>query len=189
MFVLGCGAPAGDVGPGDTTSTSAATQGSSSGSSSDASTTTTTAQDGSTGAPVGDGVLQCVETCEVPSECCLPGTACPGPYPSNVDCVDGLCVRPQCDDDASCTAIDPAQTCALVGGLRTCVTACAEDGDCAALGDGYTCSADTDDGAAICFLRCDAPGVICGNQTCDAGSGLCACASSGQCQSDWVCVD
>lgn len=189
MILLACGTP--DDGDADSTSTTTTATTSGGESSSTAATHDSSGggQGSSSGGPVGDGVMQCVETCEVPSECCLPGTPCPGPYPYNVDCVDGLCVPAQCDDDDSCTAVDPAQTCALVGGLRTCVTACAADGDCAAQGAGYTCSGATDEGASICFERCDAPGVICGNQTCDAASGLCACASAGQCQSDWVCVD
>lgn len=149
----------------------------------------TAAADSSSGGPVGDGILQCVESCGVPSDCCLPGMPCPGAYPYNVDCVDGLCVPAQCDDDDSCTAIDPGQACVLVRGLRTCVTACAADGDCAGLGASYTCSGVADDGSAVCFERCDAAGVFCGNQACDPVSGLCTCETAGMCQSDWECVD
>jgi len=146
------------------------------------------AADTSTG-PAGDGILQCVETCEVPSECCLPGTPCPGPYPYNVDCKDGRCVAPHCEDDDDCAAIHEGGVCRPVRGRPSCVLPCDDDAACAVFGTHYLCVGTTDLGERHCFEHCDQQGVFCGNATCDPTSGLCVCTGDGQCQSDWTCVD
>lgn len=146
----------------------------------DATTTTE-----STGAPPGDGILWCVETCMVPAECCLPGTTCPGPYPNNFDCIAGLCTPAVCVDDADCMTVDPASVCRDVRGVATCIVPCSDPADCTV----GTCDGVDDAGTTFCFERCDAPGQFCGNQTCDAATGLCVCTSDGQCQSDWLCLD
>jgi hypothetical protein len=157
----------------------------------DTTTTTSTSEgpaDTSTGV-VGDGILVCVETCEVPSECCLPGTPCPGPYPYNFDCKGGLCTRAHCEADEDCAAINVGGVCKPVHGTPSCVVPCEDDTPCAALGIHYVCMGTTDEGARVCLEHCDQAGVFCGNQTCDPMSGLCVCTSDGQCQSDWICVD
>lgn len=157
-------------------------------------TTTATTESGpgaesSSGPAPGDGILQCVETCTVPSECCLPGTPCPGPYPYNVDCKDGLCVRPHCEADEDCAAIHEGGVCTPVHGVPSCVLPCESDDACTGLGAHYLCRGTTDEGATICLEHCDQEGVFCGNATCDPTSGLCVCESDGQCQSKWVCLD
>lgn len=139
----------------------------------------------STGAPPGDGISWCVETCMVPVECCLPGTPCPGPYPNNVDCIGGLCTPAVCVDDTDCAAVDPASVCRDVRGTATCIVPCTGPTDCTV----GTCDGVDDAGTAFCFERCDAPGQFCGNQTCDVATGLCVCTGDGQCQSDWLCLD
>ena len=150
--------------------------------------TSTSADGSSTTGPVGDGVLQCVETCTVPLDCCVPGEPCPGPYPYNVDCIGGLCRQAVCVDDAECEAYLTGTLCREVRGLATCVLPCADDAPCTAATLG-TCTGTDDAGATYCLDRCDAPGAFCGNQTCDAATGLCTCTGDGQCQSDWRCID
>jgi hypothetical protein len=184
-FAIACPAdeePAQDAG--DTTAV-ATSSGATSSSGGDPSTG---ADGSSTTGPVGDGVLQCVETCSVPLDCCIPGEPCPGPYPYNVDCIGGLCRQAVCVDDAECEAYLSGTLCREVRGLATCVLQCADEAPCEAAGLG-TCSGTDDAGATYCLERCDAPGAFCGNQTCDAGTGLCTCSGDGQCQSDWRCVD
>jgi hypothetical protein len=178
--LLACSGPA-DADESATTDMSA--------SSTSGSTTTagSTGLDGSssTGPPPGDGILECTETCTVPLDCCLPGTVgCPGAYPYNVDCRDGVCVPAFCVENDECTVA--GEECHVVRGVATCVMPCAADPECTAPS---TCAGSTDDGIAFCFERCDAPGVFCGNETCDPTTGLCLCTSSGQCQFNEDCLD
>jgi len=184
FFVGACAAD------GESTSSSASTSSSSSSTSTSTSTssTTTAPADTSTGEP-GDGLFQCVEMCEVPSECCVPGLPCPGPYPNNVDCQNGLCVPPICVEDADCEAAAAGTVCRSVRDHMACVIPCTDDAPCTAAALGACVGTDDDDGGSFCFVRCDAPGQFCGNQVCDAASGLCTCNSDGNCQSDWVCID
>lgn len=183
-WLAGC--PATSDSSGDATSSGgqADTTGTTTGTSSSGVTT----EGSSTTGPVGDGVLQCVETCTVPSDCCIPGEPCPGPYPYNVDCIDDLCVPPRCVDDEDCAAILPDAVCRAVGSRDDCVLPCTDDGPCTAAALG-TCAGVDDDGGSFCMVRCDDPGMFCGNQTCDAANGLCTCTGDGQCQSDWRCID
>jgi hypothetical protein len=147
--------------------------------------TTLADESSTTGPPPGDGVLECVETCTVPLDCCLPGTVgCPGAYPYNVACVDGFCVPPPCMADDECP--QTGDLCRDVGGVATCVTPCADDDACT---PPSTCAGTSDDGIAFCFERCDAPGVFCGNETCDVATGLCVCTSSGDCPNNEECID
>ena len=182
MSLVGC--PTSDAPSDDTSTTMLATT---TATATGTTTGTSTADAGTTG-PVGDGLLQCVETCAVPLDCCTPGTPCPGPYPHNVDCIDGLCVPPTCVDDEDCAAYLAGTVCREVRGHADCVLPCTDDVPCEAADLG-TCAGTDDEGAAFCFLRCDAPGEFCGAQTCDPASGLCVCAGDGSCQSDWVCID
>lgn len=184
-FALGCTAeePEADLdstssGDGSTTTTLTATN----------PTTLADESSSTTGPPPGDGILQCTEVCTVPLDCCLPGEpACPGAYPFNVDCVDGVCRPPHCEGDDDCT--NDGESCRAVRGTSTCITACADDGACLGLGASFTCSGTTDEGDAFCFERCDAAGVFCGNETCDPVSGLCVCTDSGDCPNNEECLD
>ncbi len=170
---------ASDGGSSETSATSAAVTGA-----------TGVGADSSTGAPMGDGILQCTRTCEVPFDCCLPDMpGCPGAYPNNVACVDGFCRSVGCTSDADCTGQLAGQVCREVRGVPRCVTLCTDDTPCAIPGPGGACVGMTDDGETTCFTRCDAPGEFCGSTTCDPASGLCVCATSGVCQVDWECVD
>jgi hypothetical protein len=152
-------------------------------------TSSTSAVDESstTGPPPGDGVLECTDTCTVPLDCCLPGTiGCPGAYPYNFDCLDGVCLRPYCLEDDECTTA--GEVCREVRGVATCVLPCDVDPEACTPG-GTACAGTTDDGLPFCFERCDAPGVSCGNQTCDAATGLCVCDNPNDCPSNQTCVD
>jgi hypothetical protein len=152
--------------------------------------TTSADETSSTGPPPGDGILQCTEVCTVPLDCCLPGTpGCPGAYPFNVDCVDGVCTPPQCESDDDCAGA--AERCRPVRGVATCVTPCNGDGDpaCSPLGTTWTCEGTDDDLQTFCVERCEQPGVFCGNQTCDPNTGLCVCTDSGDCPNNQECID
>ena len=141
--------------------------------------------------PEGDGITECIRTCDGPFDCCPAGSegSCPGAYPWNLDCIAGLCVPGQCESDADCPAGDPPQACRAVNGLRICVTLCDADPEvCTQPNTGLACSATTDEGEGYCFESCDSPNVFCGNQSCDAQSGHCVCRDSGQCLSGWVCL-
>jgi hypothetical protein len=178
---LGC-AVSDDAADEGTTTSSSTTAGST------AVTNPTTLADESSsgGPPPGDGVLECIETCTVPLDCCLPGTVgCPGVYPYNVDCKDGFCVPPYCVADDECP--NAGDLCRDVRGVATCVTPCADERDACTAPS--ACVGTSDDGLAICFERCDAPGVFCGNQTCDVDTGLCVCTSSGDCPNNQECID
>jgi hypothetical protein len=181
--VLGC--VVSDDGADEESSTSA-TSGSS-GSTTAVTNPTTLADDSSTtGPPPGDGVLECIEICTVPLDCCLPGTVgCPGAYPYNVECRDGVCTPPHCMADDECP--NAGDLCRDVRSVATCVTPCADDS--AACTAPAACVGTTDEGLTFCFERCDAPGVFCGNQTCDADTGLCVCTSSGDCPNNQECID
>jgi hypothetical protein len=183
----------------ETGTTSAA--GSSSGelegsSSSSSSSSGASAGDGSSSTtlvwPPDDGISECIRTCEGPFDCCPAQSAgsCPGPYPWNLECIDGLCVPGQCTTDADCPATaGPAQVCRPVDGLRICVTPCADDPNACVQSDtALACSAMTDEGEAYCFRSCDQPDVFCGSQSCDPQSGRCVCRDGGQCINGWVCV-
>ncbi len=184
---LGCQATESDDDGDDSTTT---TGGSSTTTLTATNPTTLADESSSTGPPPGDGILQCTEVCTVPLDCCLPGTpGCPGAYPFNVDCVDGVCTRPHCEGDEDCTG--DVERCLPVRNVATCVTPCAGDGDpaCLPLGTSWTCEGTTDEGETYCVERCDAPGVFCGNETCDAATGLCVCTESGDCPSNEECLD
>jgi len=186
-LAVACGTDSGADGDGPAETSSSSTTDTGSGTTTTESTTE--AADTSTGAPPGDGILQCTEVCTVPLDCCVFGTAgCPGAYPYNVDCRDGVCVPPHCVEDDECTGA--GEVCRPVRGVATCVTPCADDPEvCTPLGASLACVGTTDDGVSICFERCDEPGVFCGNPTCDPETGLCVCTSSGQCQVNHECLD
>jgi hypothetical protein len=140
--------------------------------------------------PTDDDILQCVLTCELPADCCPPGTAgsCPtGSYPYNFMCIDGLCVSPPCLSDDDC--VDEGEACVVIRGAARCVVPCdGDDAPCTAVAMDLSCSGTADDASLYCFAHCENPGVFCGNQSCDAATGECVCTSVGQCQVDWDCV-
>lgn len=141
--------------------------------------------------PPDDGITECMRTCEGPFDCCPAGSegSCPGAYPYNIDCIEGLCVPGRCESDDECPAADPPLSCRPVGGLPTCVTLCDDDPTvCMQPNTGFSCSAQTDEGEGYCFERCDSGFVPCANQTCDPDSGRCVCSSSGQCLNGWQCA-
>jgi hypothetical protein len=140
--------------------------------------------------PTDDDLLQCVRTCEVPHDCCPPGSQglCPsGTFPYNFMCIDGLCVEPPCTSDDDC--VSEGEACVVIRGAPRCVVPCdSDDAPCIAVANELTCSGNADDGRRYCLAHCENPGVFCGNQSCDAATGECVCTSAGQCQVDWECV-
>lgn len=152
------------------------------------------ASDESTGSgwplPTDDDLLTCLRTCELPADCCPPGSEgqCPsGTFPYNYSCIEGICVFPPCLADTDC--LGDGEQCLLVRGYPSCVLPCdGDDAPCAAIDPSLTCSGTTDDGLGYCFEHCSSPGVFCGNQTCDQMTGECVCADAGQCQASWDCV-
>jgi len=152
------------------------------------------ATDASTGPswplPTDDDLLTCVRTCELPSDCCPPGSQgeCPSSsYPYDIMCIEGLCLAPLCLADTDC--LGEGEVCREVGGLPSCVLTCdGDDAPCMAADPSLTCSGSTDAGEGYCFAHCAQRGS-CGIQlTCDEASGVCVCAGAGQCQTDWSCV-
>lgn len=191
---IGCADPTPSPQTGTTSSGGSSTsdQGASSTSSSGESTSDS-ADESSTSLtwPPDDGLTECIRGCDGPFDCCPAGSegSCPGPYPWNLDCIDGLCVPGQCTSDADCPTADPAQACRAVDGLQICVTLCGDDPTvCTQPNTGLACSGATDEGDAYCFESCDSPGVFCGNESCDAESGRCVCRDGGQCLNGWVCA-
>ncbi|MCX4240822.1 hypothetical protein [Paraliomyxa miuraensis] len=140
--------------------------------------------------PTDDDLLTCVRTCELPSDCCPPGSEgqCPGgTYPHNYSCVDGLCIFPPCLADTDC--LGEGEQCLLVRGYPSCVLPCdGDDAPCMAIESHLTCSGTTDEGQSYCLEHCGTAGVFCGNQTCDQRTGECVCADAGQCIATWDCV-
>jgi hypothetical protein len=163
-------------------------------------TTTGDASSSSTGAaestgpvyplPTEDEILQCLRTCELPFDCCPPGTMglCPSSeFPYNFACIDGLCIAPPCTSDDEC--VNEGEACVVIRGYPRCVVPCdGDDAPCTAVDASLTCSGTADDMSLYCFAHCENPGVFCGNQSCDAATGECVCTSSGMCQVDWECV-
>jgi hypothetical protein len=141
----------------------------------------------------------CAKQCEVPADCCpddAPEGApeCPGAYPRNWGCEEGLCVTPRCETDADCTE----GACRATDGVSSCVRTCSADADCepepdpehddgisGGLGSiAATCSATSDDGTRICAGEippcesdddCLAPGSHC------LGDGRCGCRADDDC--------
>lgn len=140
--------------------------------------------------PTDDDLLTCVRSCEFPSDCCPPDSTglCPGGFPFNYMCIEGLCVAPPCMADDECTGA--GEVCRPVRGLPSCVLPCdGDDAPCMAADPDLTCMGMTDDGDAYCFAHCSTPGGSCGIQLqCDEASGECVCAGEGQCQTNWLCV-
>ncbi len=155
----------------------------------------------------------CAKRCAVASDCCPPGVAgCPGEYPQNYDCVDGLCSAPHCTLDAHCGSLAGTQglplSCVAIGGRFGCTERCASQDDCHGP---TTCDGRADDGGAICrwSATCSADRPCLGNLHCMGGScrclldsdcgsnpkvhcvdGACGCATDSDCQPNLdVCTD
>jgi hypothetical protein len=124
------------------------------------------------------------------ADCCPDGVDdCPGEFPWNVECQDGLCAYGGCVDDDDC-AIITGTTCEPAFGAAWCVELCDADDDCL-VDFGETCSGLTDDGETFCMFEgggCVTDEDCGGFGVCDADSGSCICADDGQCPRGYACA-
>jgi hypothetical protein len=144
----------------------------------------------------------CARSCDVTADCCPAVDAgCPGDYPKNYSCENGLCRAPVCQKDADCQPLlGRAAGCRAVNGRVGCVILCASDGDCiiGAAPDGGvtggatfgTCVGTADDGARICGggpPRCTADSDCLGKSHC--ADGRCGCLTDADCPTGRHCQD
>lgn len=137
----------------------------------------------------------CAKACSVTADCCpAADSSCPGEYPHNYSCDNGLCRAPHCETDAHCQSLlgDAGVVnlvCRALGGHVGCIRSCSVDADCAAIGglSGGTCSGKADDGTRICAvpagtqtLGCKSDADCPANRHCQ--SGTCGCAQDSECQ-------
>jgi hypothetical protein len=126
----------------------------------------------------------CAKACTVTADCCSAGAVnCPGNYPQNYACVDGLCKAPHCavDDDCATLAGTTGATliCVPNGAGSGCFMSCASDGECTF--PGSACTGTAKDGRRICagHPSCKTLGCL-GSLTCLA-NGLCGCIKDTDC--------
>jgi hypothetical protein len=124
----------------------------------------------------------CTKPCGTVGDCCPAGSmGCPSnSYPNNYTCDKGACKSPECATTADCSALDPAQDCLALSGFKTCVDACAKDGDCKAPA---TCSGLDDNGKKYCLAP---SGGGCTDDASCSGFGkcvnkVCVCESATDC--------
>lgn len=139
----------------------------------------------------------CAKSCETAADCCpedapAGAPACPGAYPRNWGCDEGLCVPPRCEADADCT-IPGRTSCRLLGGLASCVHDCSADADCdegdvsaGGLGSASVCSQAADDGTPFC----GPPSPLCDDDTdCLAPGSHCLDGERCGCRDDDDCAE
>src|SRR5690606_21638893 len=150
----------------------------------------------------GDLAGYCAQACEEAADCCPAGVPdCPGDYPLNYECTDGLCTSPGCSTNDQCTAGGFLEDwgCFNVdfgsGDYGLCAEACEVDADCDTAGfDGYTCTGESDDGTycvppAVEVDPCET------DEDCALGvcqdDGTCACTTTDDCSQleGYVCVE
>lgn len=153
----------------------------------------------------------CAKECTVTADCCPVGvTNCPGDYPQNYECVDGLCKAPHCTKDADCALFGAGFICTPWAiGAGCAFPACTLDSDCTS--PGATCASTLPDGRKVCSVtvpKCT-PGSCPGRLTCLSGGrcgctqdsdcgtsatvhcvgGTCGCAGDQDCGANGVCTD
>lgn len=135
----------------------------------------------------------CAKACSVTSDCCAAqDPSCPGDYPRNFACENGLCRAPRCETDADCAellGVSDSAVCRERGGFRSCMRACTSDDDCAAVGGlaAGTCSGRADDGTLICAATTGGSSLGCTtDEDCPGGrhcqSGTCGCEQDEECR-------
>jgi hypothetical protein len=166
-------APSSSLTGGFTTATggggSRATTGATSGSG-EASATSTTSS--------GPDHSYCAKGCDADADCCPPGASnCPGDFPNNYSCREGICIPAHCESDANCLI----GTCHEVGGIGTCFNPCSTDEDCSAIPEGG-CDGVADDGVKYCTVPtapCVDDGDCFGTGRCREG--VCTCDTDEDC--------
>jgi hypothetical protein len=186
----------GDSSGGDSSSDSSTSDSSSSDSSTDASVSTQpTSASSSTGETDsatetdGDDPQYCLQQCSEAADCCPQGIDdCPGQWPWNYECVDGICRNGGCSGDDDC-AIIQGTSCESLDGFMACVPLCNADSDC--LEDvGETCSGVTDDGETFCLYPggCRSDDDCQGFGVCDSETGACVCDDATVCPKGYDCA-
>ncbi|MDC3952344.1 hypothetical protein [Polyangium jinanense] len=129
----------------------------------------------------------CGKSCAMPADCCPMGVPnCPGNYPNNWTCDDGVCGPPQCTGDADCTfgGAAPDFKCFTINDYKTCAEGCAADADCPM---NTKCIGEDDNGAKYCSAEpmmtggCMADADCNGYGKCNTASGVCECAADADC--------
>ncbi len=131
------------------TSSSSGAGGGSTGATSGSGATSGAGGAGGTTASTGSGneFGYCGKTCSMDVDCCPAGLPnCPGAYPYNYSCADGICASPTCSSNEEC-AIIPNAECHPIAGNGSCFVPCAVDDDCVA---DLVCSGQADDGTKYC---------------------------------------
>lgn len=128
-----------------------------------------------------------MQTCAVADDCCPDGIDdCPGEYPWNYECTDGLCEFGGCTSDLDCSFI-VGLTCEELAYTAACVQLCDDDDDCG--GFGATCTGATEDGESFCLtvFECTTDDDCQGYGVCDLDTGACICESDDVCPDGWTC--
>lgn len=131
--------------------------------------------------PTGCGSVAgfCAKKCSKAADCCPEGaTNCPGPYPLNFACDDGLCKAPQCTKDADCAAIESGLICRSVDGFTGCARSCETNADCTE--PKTACTGRSDDGARICVIDPCVTDADCGSLHCQSNH-FCGCNTDAEC--------
>lgn len=137
----------------------------------------------------GGGGMFCQAMCAEAVDCCNGAPNCPGDYPLNYECVDGLCESGGCADDMDCMII-MGTSCLEVNGFPLCVPTCESDDDCLTE-FGETCTGMADSGEMICEIEpvgCKSDEDCFGFGTCDVATGVCSCADTTECPKGYECV-
>jgi hypothetical protein len=107
---------------------------------------------------------------------------CPGPWPFNHSCSDGVCDYGECVDDSEC---GPGKGCHLVDpGFWTCAKLCEVDADCGPYPEKVACLP-SGDGVPICTTL-KPPGYGCTSDdecsgVCNLETGDCECSEENPC--------
>jgi hypothetical protein len=111
---------------------------------------------------------------------------CPGAYPYNFTCDNGLCGKPQCTKDEDCAFGGLLENfkCFTVGGEKSCHETCMADTDCNP-GTQMTYSGSGDAGTKFCMdaiaVECMNDALCVGLGKCNLTSKTCECAADDDC--------
>jgi hypothetical protein len=150
----------------------------------------TTGGTGGGNTTTGAGVKMCVIGCTTPADCCGGAANCPGAYPANWACDDGVCKMGPCatDDECSYGGVLPDAKCFILelGGAdyNTCVNPCTADTDCS---PNTACTGVAKNGtdkfceSTATASKCTADADCGGSGKCNTTSGACYCDADADC--------